>query len=206
METRDHSFGRGVSLSGAVCLREGQARTTFINEGSSVSAADLFDGNEGDLMWRTAVPAFTSGVLAEMLLCSFNKQKPLHAVVLDATVFWTVTLRPMPLSSPQKISSLVRSVEGVRDLQSGLECINGSLCGIGKIERSPYVVVEDPSLVGVYDFFRRNNCDVDWVKRQVYGERLVHVPETFPRDVATPEEIRQKLLPGQARQAKPGRA
>lgn len=194
METRDHSFGRGVSLSGAVCLREGQARTKFINEGSSVSAADLFEGEEGELMWRTAVPAFTSGVLAEILLCSFNKQKALHAVILDATVFWTVTLRPIPPSSPQKLASIVRSVEGVRDLQSGLECVNGTLCGMGKIEKTPYVVVENPSLAGVYDFFRRNKCDVDWVKRQVYGERLVHVPENFPACVATPEDVSKKIV------------
>ena len=190
MEIRDRSFGTGVSSSGVVCLREGRASTRVINDGSSVAAADLFEGKEGELAWRTSVPSFSSGALAEILLCWLHKQTPLHAVILDATVFWTITLGP---TSHGNMGSVLRCLVGVGDVHSCLERINVALCGVGKIERSPYMVVEDPSLAGVYAFFRRNKCDVDWVKRQVYGEMLVHVPETFPTKVATPEDISKRI-------------
>lgn len=191
---KDRSITSGVSLSGAVSLREGRARTRVIHEGSSVSAADLVEGNEEEIVCKTSVTAFSADALVEILTCFLNKQTPVHAVILDVTVFWTITLTPVPLASAEKIGEILRSVEGVRDLQSGLQRINVALGEMGRVEKSLYVILDDPSLAGVYDFFRRKKCDVDWVKRQVYGVRLVHVPETFPPHVATPEDISKKII------------
>ena len=52
---------------------------------------------------------------------------------------------------------------------------------------------EDPSLILALDFFRKNRCDIDWVKKQIYGENVVFVPETFPSEVISLDNIIRKV-------------
>lgn len=99
-------------------------------------------------------------------------------MLLGAGVFWRVHVSPPTFSSGAKICDIVSSVARVHDKNLGLGRVNTILGGIGRVERSPYVVVGDPLVVAL-DFFRHRPCDLDWVKQQVYGRRLLHVPENF---------------------------
>ena len=98
-------------------------------------------------------------------------------------------MAPPTQGSSDKMREIVTSFERGGDQKLSLGRVNTILRGIGRVERSPYVVVEDPALVVALDFFRRNSCDLDWVKQQVYGSRLLYVPETFPADVPTLEQV-----------------
>lgn len=91
--------------------------------------------------------------------------------------------------SCERLCNVASNIQSTRDLENSVGDLNLILRGLGRIERSPYVVLEEPALVKALDFFRRSACDVDWVKRQVHGERLIYVPENFPRDIVTPEEV-----------------
>ena len=148
---------------------------------------DLLRRVHGEIRWQVVSRSPNPKQIAELLKSAFRQQGSIDAVLLGSEVFWRVIVAPPQLKCLSKMRHVVSALEdSVEDFALSLGRVNASLSGIGRIERSPYVVVEDAVTVAALDFFRGHGCDLDWVKRQLYGERLLYVPETFPEDIPTP--------------------
>lgn len=192
LNTRNRLLPTGVAAWGLFRCRNGDVRTEVLGQSGSVCTTHMLRRHQGDLGWKTVSRDLRCEEVSEMLQCSFKEQRPIDAVLLGATVFWRVIVAPPAQGSSDKIRDMLTSFERGGDNSLSLGRVNAILRGIGRVERSQYVVVEDPALVVALDFFRRRSCDLDWVKQQVYGSRLIHVPESFPVDVPTFEELMTK--------------
>jgi len=189
LRTRDESFHKGVPASGLFHCREGKLFAEIVREGGCFCGSELLRHSDGVVAWRTFFGDVKSAELAALLVCSFDQRKPVDAVLLGATAFWRVVLTPR---ADKSCTEAARDIAKIGVLNGCISQVNTILEGIGRVQRSPYVVLEDPSLVTALDYFRRSGCDLDWVKEQVYGKLLHYVPENFPQRVATPEEIVRK--------------
>lgn len=189
LHTRNRLLPVGVTTWGLFRCRNGEVHTEVLGQSDAMCTTGLLRQHQGDIGWKTVMRDLRCKELSEMLQCSFKEQRPIDAVFLGATVFWRVIVAAPNQCSSDKIRDIVTGFERGGDDGLRLGRVNTILRGIGRVERSQYVVVEDPALVVALDFFRRNSCDLDWVKQQVYGSRLLHVPETFPVNVPTLEEV-----------------
>lgn len=189
LHTRDESFRKGVPASGLLYNSEGKYLTQIVREGEDFCGTELLRQNNGVVAWRTYPKDVTSTELAALLTCSFDQRKAVDAVLLGKTAFWRVMFTPR---ADRSCTEAARDIAKIGVLDGCITKVNTILKGIGRVQQSPYKVLEDPLLVSALDYFRRSGCDVDWVKEQVYGKTLNYVPETFPRDVATPEQIVRK--------------
>lgn len=200
LDTRDVSFRRGVPASGLFHCRDGKFFAEIVREGECFRGGDFLRRIPGVIAWRTVFGNVKGAELADMLTCSFEQRKVVDAVLLGANEFWRVILTPREGKRYGVAASKLAKM-GVVD--NCVVQVNTALEGFGRVQRSPYLVFEDPSLTTALDFFRRSGCDVDWVKEQVYGKRLCYVPENFPKDVTAPEEIIAKYDTRKVRQENP---
>lgn len=147
-------------------------------------------------IWRTLVNYhFNCCEIAWMLMAAHAKQKKICAIFIGSTDFWRVTIQLCPpLNARDLLLEVERLLKRVTLKNPDTITINSLLRGLGHAERCRYVVVEDPSIVRAFDFFRKNKCDLDFIKLQVYGANAIYVPETFPACLPTLENVLSKCL------------
>lgn len=187
LRTRDRYFTRGVAASGVFRCSNDAVHAEELERVDN--KCDLLCKQDGEMRWQIIFHDPHSQQLSEILQCAFMRQKPIDAVLLGSEVFWRIVVTPPPLKCSVKMQNAVRGVLGVDNLHMNLGCVNTALRGIGRIERSPYIVVEDAVTSLALGFFRRHGCDIDWVKQQLYGKRLLYIPETFPVDIHTLRDV-----------------
>ena len=183
LHARSRFSPNGAAAWGMFHCRNGDVQTEVFEQPERMCAAHLLRQRQGDIGWKTVPTDVHYEEVSEIIQCSFTKKRTIDAVLLGPAVFWRIIVAPPASCSGEKISEIISSVKLT------LGRLNAALRGIGRVEKSPYVVVEDPALSVALDFFRRNSCDLDWVKQQVYGKRLLHVPQAFPEHVPAFEEI-----------------
>lgn len=187
LRTRNRYFASGVAASGVFRCSNEAVHTEEL--GGVHGTCQLLCHEDGEMRWQTVFHDPHSQQVSEILECAFVRQKPIDAVLLGSEVFWRIVVTPPPLKCSVKMRDAVRSVRGIDNFHTNLGRVNAALHGIGRMERSPYAVVEDAVTVLALGFFRRHGCDIDWVKQQLYGKRLLYIPETFPGDIRTLQEV-----------------
>ncbi|CAM9706771.1 unnamed protein product [Ectocarpus sp. 6 AP-2014] len=187
LRTRDRYLASGVAASGVFRCSNDAVRAEEL--GRVDNKCNLLCQQDGEMRWQTIFDNPHSQQVSEIVECSFMRQKPIDAVLLGSEVFWRIVVTPPPLRCSVKMLNVVRSVREVDNFAKNLGCVNAALSGIGRIERSSYVVVEDAVTALALGFFRRHGCDIDWVKQQLYGKRLLYIPETFPSDIRTLQDM-----------------
>lgn len=183
LRARNRFLPTGVTAWGMFHCQNGDVQTEVFEQPERMCTAHLLRQRQGDIGWKTVPTDVCSDQVSGVIQCSFTEQRSIDAVLLGPAVFWRIIVAPLASCSGEKIREIVSSVN------TSLGRLNATLRGIGRVEKSPYVVVEDPTLSVALDFFRRNSCDLDWVRQQVYGKRLLHVPQAFPEHVPPFEEV-----------------
>lgn len=141
-------------------------------------------------MWRTLEHSqINCCELAYLVMVAYSEQRRVTVFFIGDAVFWTVVIPSPAISSKQLLLEVERGLRGVKARHPDTIMLNSIFRGLGHIERCRYVVVEDPSLVMALDYFRRHDCDVDLIKRKVYGNNVVFVPESFPVHVPTLHQV-----------------
>lgn len=186
LHARNRFLPNGVTAWGMFHCRNGDVQTEVFERPERMCTTHLLRQRQGDIGWKTVPTDVRCDEVSEIIQCSFTERRSMDAVLLGPAVFWRIVVAPPASCGGEKVREIVSSVNlGLTSLGR----LNAALRGIGRVERSPYVVVEDPALSVAFDFFRRNSCDLDWVKQQVYGRRLLHVPQAFPEHVPAFEEV-----------------
>lgn len=189
LRVRNSFLPTGVTAWGMFHCRKGDVQTEVFEQPERMCAAHLLRQRQGDIGWKTVPTDVCREEVSGIIRCSFTEQRSIDAVLLGPAKFWRIIVAPTTSCSGEKIREIVSSVSlGLTSLGR----LNATLRGIGRVEQSPYVVVEDPALSVAFDFFRRNSCNLDWVKQQVYGRRLLHVPQTFPEYIPAFEDLLPK--------------
>ena len=189
LDARDNHAHRSGPVAGVLRCRNGEVRTEVVHRGRSGTSSDLFREQRGELKWMTIESAITCTEIADLVNCSHAEQKTIDGVLLGRTYLWRILITAQTKNKVE-VGDITRKLKSM----GGEFEVNSALAGIGRIEKSPYVVTEDPSLSAALDIFRENACDMDWVKRQVHGTHTLFVPENFPRDVPTPDQVLERCL------------
>ena len=186
LHARSRFLPNGVAAWGMFHCRNGDVQTEVFEHPERMCTTYLLRQRQGDIGWKTVPADVCCEEVSRIIQCSIDEQRSIDVVLLGPTVFWRVVVSPPASWDGDKIREIVSSVHTTTGR------LNATLRGNGRVEKSPYVVVEDPTLDVALDFFRRHSCDLDWVRQQVYGKRLLHVPQAFPKHVPAFEEVLPK--------------